>query len=63
MHAMRESRQRARAPAAVAVSESLPEQLERLAEMRDAGKISAEDYDDAKTALLHPNGDTSAGKT
>jgi hypothetical protein len=62
MHAMRESRQRARAPAAVAVSESLPEQLERLAEMRDAGKISAEDYDDAKTALLHPNGDTSAGK-
>ncbi len=63
MHAMRESRQRARAPIAVAAPESLPEQLERLAEMRDAGKISVEDYDAAKAALLRPQGDPSADQT
>jgi hypothetical protein len=39
-----------------AASESLPDQLERLASMRDRGAITPADYEAAKARLLaHPS--------
>ena len=50
-------RRRDRSPGAGATaataSQTLPEQLERLATLRDSGAITLEEYDAAKSSLLH----------
>jgi hypothetical protein len=46
-------RERRGAGAAPATSESVPEQLERLAALRDDGTITPEEFDAAKANLLH----------
>ena len=50
----RRSHDRHDVPDAASAPETLPQQLERLATLRDSGAITPEEYDSAKSSLLNP---------
>ena len=50
---LREGRRRGHPASANGTGVTLPEQLERLATLRDGGSITQEEYDAAKASLLH----------
>jgi len=52
-HAYRDRRERGKTETTTVTTESLPDQLQRLATLRDNGAITPEDYEAAKANLLH----------